>query len=798
MNRRNYSQADVVIFAVFSLLLGLLALAMCSNLAFAAQVTSIDPNQPDSHCASTTATKCTCTDVVSGGTCATSSCPGAELCVPAPLTSSAQRTNWTTAYSDINELKNRDPNTPAPNAVAVYTGSGHNSVDSTQCFINSAGTSTFQCAAGILGAINSTSPAVWAFQNSTGPALQVQGGSGTLMFGTATTPAEVHLREAWNNGTNEVVLKPAASMSADHTINFTSTGLIPVADISGAITGPGSSTDKGLVSWNGTGGTALLNNSGWTFPATNTLAGSCSSSGSTQCLGTTQTSTGNIAKFISGSNSLTIENGAGLTIGANNTTGMIAGVQANATGDLMSLSNSGGDGFQVKNKGSVLIAPSDPNNPALKITPSNATANIVTITATDPNGTDAILPSGGALFTNASSGAVVGLAVTQKNASTSVATFTASDPNAVTTINKSGDVSIVGVTNSGHPAALDVTQNDSSGQIINAEGFDVLSDSRTAIATTSASTAFTVSQLGAGDLATFADGISGGHFDVMNGGGIEAVNDSAANQAALTVTQNHATAAIINAEGFNVLSDSRVTVTANSGSTALVASNSGVGDVANFSGASSSHVTVTANTVLQVAAVDNSSSALVVTQTGSGPLASITEVGANGAVAIAHTGATTITNDSGGAVTGFNVVQKNTSGVPIADFSQDKVAAGLTSASFQVYHSDLQTANGSAATLWNPAIPSKEVWFISALVSGRRTDTGTQSAGYRIDATVKDVSGTATLVGTVNAISTMEDDAAWDATINVSGATPRIRVTGVAAETIQWSATVMVSRLLVP
>ena len=59
-------------------------------------------------------------------------------------------------------------------------------------------------------------------------------------------------------------------------------------------------------------------------------------------------------------------------------------------------------------------------------------------------------------------------------------------------------------------------------------------------------------------------------------------------------------------------------------------------------------------------------------------------------------------------------------------------------------------------------------------------------------ATVKNVAGTATLIGAVIALDTEEDQVLWDATIDVTGATARLRVTGAANNNVTWHMTARV------
>ena len=103
------------------------------------------------------------------------------------------------------------------------------------------------------------------------------------------------------------------------------------------------------------------------------------------------------------------------------------------------------------------------------------------------------------------------------------------------------------------------------------------------------------------------------------------------------------------------------------------------------------------------------------------------------------------------------------------------------------------TTNATQTTLATITIPATTTVKIRASVVARRTGgaagTAEDGAGYEIVATVKNVAGTATLIGAVAALVTQEDQAAWDATIDVTGATARVRVTGAVDNTVTWHAT---------
>lgn len=113
-----------------------------------------------------------------------------------------------------------------------------------------------------------------------------------------------------------------------------------------------------------------------------------------------------------------------------------------------------------------------------------------------------------------------------------------------------------------------------------------------------------------------------------------------------------------------------------------------------------------------------------------------------------------------------------------------------------VYQNRAATTDATVTTLHTFTVPASTTYMIEARVTARRTGgtggTAEDGAGYVIRGTYKNVAGTATLIGAVNADYTAEDQAAWDATFTVSGATVLVRVTGAANNNISWHMTARV------
>ncbi len=95
-------------------------------------------------------------------------------------------------------------------------------------------------------------------------------------------------------------------------------------------------------------------------------------------------------------------------------------------------------------------------------------------------------------------------------------------------------------------------------------------------------------------------------------------------------------------------------------------------------------------------------------------------------------------------------------------------------------------------------IPAAAAWTFEVQIVGRTQ--GGQTAGYNLRGVIENVVGVTALVGTVDVAMTKEDVAAWNATAvadNINDALA-IRVTGVAATTIRWVATVRTTEVIFP
>ncbi len=111
----------------------------------------------------------------------------------------------------------------------------------------------------------------------------------------------------------------------------------------------------------------------------------------------------------------------------------------------------------------------------------------------------------------------------------------------------------------------------------------------------------------------------------------------------------------------------------------------------------------------------------------------------------------------------------------------------------RVFQNRAATTDATVTTLHTVTISASNTYTIEADVVARRTGwsagTAEDWASYKVVATVKNVAGTATIVGAVNQLVVQEDQAGWDATIDVTAGTARVRVTGATNNNVTWHLT---------
>lgn len=100
---------------------------------------------------------------------------------------------------------------------------------------------------------------------------------------------------------------------------------------------------------------------------------------------------------------------------------------------------------------------------------------------------------------------------------------------------------------------------------------------------------------------------------------------------------------------------------------------------------------------------------------------------------------------------------------------------------------EVTTTDATSTVLLSYPIPAGTACMFSAYVIGRNTATGDIITANR-EAAAKNVSGTSTLIGSVQSLVTLNDTtmALATVTIDVSAGNARVIVTGLAATSIEW------------
>ena len=107
----------------------------------------------------------------------------------------------------------------------------------------------------------------------------------------------------------------------------------------------------------------------------------------------------------------------------------------------------------------------------------------------------------------------------------------------------------------------------------------------------------------------------------------------------------------------------------------------------------------------------------------------------------------------------------------------------------------VNTTDATETTALSFATRDDHAYHVSGTVVAARTDTFAQGASYRVHGTFLNDGGTLALVGAVTADHSGESDANWAATLDASGETIRVRVTGAAGVPITWLAALDVTEV---
>jgi hypothetical protein len=117
----------------------------------------------------------------------------------------------------------------------------------------------------------------------------------------------------------------------------------------------------------------------------------------------------------------------------------------------------------------------------------------------------------------------------------------------------------------------------------------------------------------------------------------------------------------------------------------------------------------------------------------------------------------------------------------------------------EIIKASVNTTDATVTTLYTFTLAASTITFIEVRVAARRTGgvsgTAEDGAAYILNAVYKMVSGTtATVIGSVAQTVVGESQGGWDATLDATGATVRVRVTGASNNNVTW---IMKARILV-
>ncbi len=144
---------------------------------------------------------------------------------------------------------------------------------------------------------------------------------------------------------------------------------------------------------------------------------------------------------------------------------------------------------------------------------------------------------------------------------------------------------------------------------------------------------------------------------------------------------------------------------------------------------------------------------------------------------------------SGGALvfaTSPTIDAPTLSGLPVLSGASASTSNDAKGTAVDVNPVHVQTTDATVTTLDSFTIASNSAAVVSWLVTGIKSDSS-QAAAYSCTACFKNNAGTVAQVGTTTTTVIGESDAAWDATVDNSTTTIRLRITGKAATTVQWT-----------
>jgi hypothetical protein len=145
-----------------------------------------------------------------------------------------------------------------------------------------------------------------------------------------------------------------------------------------------------------------------------------------------------------------------------------------------------------------------------------------------------------------------------------------------------------------------------------------------------------------------------------------------------------------------------------------------------------------------------------------------------------------------GGTSGTDLALKRTDGLFGPFLQVEDTPASRTADVLKGETVTVTTTDGTTTTLWtSQTLPASKTFLVEARVVARQGDTN--RAGYVRQACVyRNSTGGAVLQGAVGAPFTEESNTAWNCTLDVSGNTVRVRVTGAAGATVDWTGQVRI------
>jgi len=172
---------------------------------------------------------------------------------------------------------------------------------------------------------------------------------------------------------------------------------------------------------------------------------------------------------------------------------------------------------------------------------------------------------------------------------------------------------------------------------------------------------------------------------------------------------------------------------------------------------------------------------------------------ATGVITIANLGTGLVHSDSSGNLTSSTLVNADVSATAAIAYSK-LGGTGTETLNPQEFDSNInakgternvlpknvQTTDATVTTLDSFTLASNTAVLWTSMVTAIRSDNAA-AAGYQISGVFRNTSGTVSQIGSIQFTSIGADDATWTATMNFTGTTIRLQVTGKAATTIQWT-----------